>query len=140
MPTYNGWTVVTMPNLTTDSGTPLVPSGMEFQTLAKVAVADSEFNFNQQVYDQNSNVLEGSVAYNAVKRADGQTFAAFLISCKGPACVFQFSTGMCTLFPVELTTDGTTPRYFRLKPGSMPHWSVKKGQVYSFTFEVREAK
>jgi hypothetical protein len=138
MSTYLGWTVVIMPALTTLAGTPVVPASMEFADNPTVAATTSEFTKQQQTNDFVATYLEGSVSYASMSKAQGQLWAAFIRSCHGTANVFTFPAGLCALFPVELTTDGTTLRYFRLK-ATPPHWTIKTGQIYSITFECREA-
>jgi hypothetical protein len=132
MPTYLGWTVITMP---TD---PIAPAGLECQHNAIVSASTNPFTGQQQLFDWNASYKEISVSYASMTLAQGQTWAAFLESLKGQANVFVFSTALCTQFPNELTTDGSTPRHFRLKT-NQPKWSIKEGSIYSVSFEIREA-
>lgn len=133
MPTYNGWTVQTMPT------SPAAPAGFEFRHNAIVGVTTNPFTGQQQINDWQASYMEASVSMPKMAAATAQAWVTFLKSLEGPACVFQFPGSVCSGFPLELTTDGSTPRYWRLKPGSPAHWQVGIGPVYSLTFEIREA-
>ena len=132
MATYNGWLIVSMPT------SPVAPASVEVAHNAITGASTNPFNATQQVYDWQASWKELSVSMPSMTGAQGQIWAAFIESCDGIANVFQFPSGMCVLFPNELTTDGTTPRYFRLK--GKVQWTIKRGQIYGLTFEIREAK
>src|SRR4051794_28311310 len=108
MPTYNGWTVVTMPT------TPW-PAGVEFATNSIVATSTNPFNGQQQIQDFNAAYMEGSISLPPLTQAQAALWIAFLESCKGTACVFQFPSAFAAAFPETLTSDGTAQRYWRLK-------------------------
>jgi hypothetical protein len=132
MATYNGWSIVTMPT------TPPAPASFEFALDSVTGVTTNPFSGQQQIQDWSASWLEASVSYASMHAAAANAWYWFLLSCKGPACVFTFPTAVCAQFPNELTTDGTTPRYWRLK-GNQTKWGVKVGGFYSITFEIREA-
>jgi len=73
-----------------------------------------------------------------MSKANGQIWAAFFAACNGTDSVFKLPAGWCANYPVELTTDGTTPRYWRLRSNQV-HWTIKIGKIYGITFELREA-
>ncbi|MGA2270329.1 MAG: hypothetical protein ABSH44_17795 [Bryobacteraceae bacterium] len=133
MSTYLGWTVVSMPT------SPPAPASLEFAHNAIAGANTNPFTAQQQVYDWQANWKEASVSMASMTAAQGALWAAFIESCDGVANVFQFLSGVCALFPNELTTDGTTPRYWRLKVNKV-QWTIKGGKIYGLTFEIREAK
>jgi hypothetical protein len=136
MSTYNGWTVVTFPT------SPAAPAGLEVQYNSIVATSTNPFTGQQtvQVWTNGASpagYYELSISMPSMSKTDGQTWATFLQSLDGPACVFQLPSGFASTFPVELETSGSS-RYWRLK-GNSQKWSIKEGQIYGITFEVREA-
>ena len=133
MATYLGWTIVSLPT------SPPCPASLEPAHNAIEGANSNPFNAQQQTYDWQNNWKELSVSMPAMNAAQGQAWASFFESCDGISNVFQFASGVCSLFPNELTTDGTTPRYWRLKKNST-QWMIKKGKIYGVTFECREAK
>jgi hypothetical protein len=132
MPTYLGWVVATMPT------SPPSPASLEVIKNGLSAAVTSPFTGQQQINDWSAGFRELSVSYAAMSQANGQLWAAFFDSLNGVSGVFQFATGVAALFPNELTTDGTTPRYWRLKAPQV-HWTIKQGLIYGVTFECREA-
>lgn len=132
MSTYLGWTIVTMPT------SPPAPASFEFALNSLVGVNTNPFTAQQQVYDWQANFTEASASYAAMTKAQAAAWVAFLKLAKGPLCVFQFPAAVCAAFPESLTTDGSTPRYWRLK-STQAKWSIKLGPIYGLTFEVREA-
>jgi hypothetical protein len=112
---------------------------MEFKSNDLVAVTTNPFTGQQTVQDWQATYLEASVSMPKMSSTSASSWVTFLRALKGPLCVFVFPTALCAAFPNELTTDGSTPRYFRLKPGSQPHWQIGIGPTYSITFEIREA-
>ena len=138
MSTYLGWNVVTLPALTTAVGTSVVPASIEPLVSQRVSASTNTFTDQQQTYNWGVGACELSVSMGAMTLAQGQAFAAFFKSCNGTSCVFQMWASLCAIFPAELTTDGSTPRYWRLKTNK-PHWTIKEGKIYGVTFEVREA-
>lgn len=129
---YNGWLIQTMPS------TPVAPASLEFQQNAIVAANTNLYSGQQQIITWSAGYKEGSVSLPLMTATVAQPWLTFLEACEGPSCVFTFPSGVCSQFPNELTTDGTTPRYFRLKSNTSK-WSIKTGQLYSIVFEVREA-
>jgi hypothetical protein len=129
---YNGWLIVSMPT------TPTAPASLEFQQNAITGASTNPFTGQQQIYNWSAGYKEGSVSMPPMDTSDGQNWTAFLESCNGMANVFTFPSGVCSAYPNELTTDGTTPRYFRLKSNSSK-WQIKQGGIYSIVFEFREA-
>jgi hypothetical protein len=132
MSTYNGWTVQTMPS------DPPAPASLEFQWNAITGATTNPFTGQQQIYDWQAHYAEASVSYASMTHTDGSAWAAFFKSLDGTACVFTFPSALCSLYPDEMTVDGTNPRYWRLKGNSIK-WTIKPGQIYGVTFEIREA-
>jgi hypothetical protein len=131
MPTYNGWTIVTMPT------TPW-PAGIEVATNALVAANTNPFTAQQQFQDWNATFDELSVSLPPLTQTQAASWITFLRSCRGPMRVFQFPAGLAAAFPESLTSDGSTQRYWRLK-STQSKWSVKLAAIFGITFEVREA-
>jgi hypothetical protein len=125
------WTTQTMP---TD---PIAPASFEFQHNAIVASSTNPFNAKQQMFNWNAAYKECSVSYASMTISQGQTWAVFLESLNGQLDVFRFSDALIAVYVNELTTDGSTPRYWRLKTNQVK-WSVKEGSVYGVSFELRE--
>jgi hypothetical protein len=120
---------------------PIAPASLEFTENAVVGETTGTFTAQQQIYDWNANYMEASVSLPSMTQTQANGTAgwvAFFKACKGTACVFTFPPALCVSFPEELTTDGTTARYWRLK-GSSVKWSIKAGKIYGVTFECREA-
>jgi hypothetical protein len=132
MPTYNGWNVVTIPAV------PAAPASLEVVKNALVAANTNPFTGQQQIQDWQAGFYELSVSMQPMSSSAGQAWVTFLTSLEGMAGVFQFPSAICAQFPKELTSDGTTPRYWRLKSNSAK-WSIKRGSIYYFVFEIREA-
>jgi hypothetical protein len=118
---------------------PIAPQNIEFAKNGIAGGTTNPFNAQQQVQDWSASWYEASVSIPAMNLTNGQLWAAFITALDGIANVFQFSTALCTLMPVELTSDGTTPRFWCLKPPGRVQWHVKPGMIYSLTFEIREA-
>lgn len=131
MPTYLGRNVVVMPS------SPVAPASLEFAVNGVSADTVSTFSGQLQTFDWNAKWYEASVAFGAMASTDGQAWAAFFESCHGSAGTFIFPSALVALFPKELTTDGTTARYFVLK-GQQVKWAIRTGKIYGVTFECRE--
>jgi hypothetical protein len=131
MPTYLGWNVVTIP------ADPASPASFEFALNSIASVNTNPFTGQQQVYDWNANFMEASVSLQTLTQTQATNWVNFLKALKGINGVFQFGATVCAAYPESLT-NGTTPRYWRLKPGPSK-WSVKLGSVYRIDFEIREA-
>lgn len=130
-----GRTVVTMPT------TPPAPAGLEFTPNHVAGFTPSPFSGRGPVYDWSSDYMKASYSLAVLTTAQGQAWAAFLMSCNGPVNVFAFPQSVCEKFPVECTQDGNpngaTPRFWQLE--GEPHWTISKGSVYrGLTFECRE--
>ena len=82
--------------------------------------------------------MESSVSLPNMDKATAVDWVRFLKDLKGTAGVFQFGSAVCAAFPESLTTNGTTPRYWRLKT-NQGKWAIHLAQIYSITFEIREA-
>ena len=129
MPTPAGRTLITMPTL------PLAAAGLEFQNVPRAGVNQNPYNRSVQVYDWNDAHVKASYSLPAMKKAQGQLWAAFILSAKGPVACFTFPSALCALFPEECTSDGTSPRYWELEGD--PKWTIEKGPFYRLTFECR---
>jgi hypothetical protein len=127
MPTYNGWTVVTIPALP-------VPKTIEPVYNSTVAATTNPFNAKQQIHDWQANYAEMKVTMPPMNATDGMTWAQFLISCNGPASVFTLPTAVVALLPTGIVPGG----YWRLKTNTV-RWSVNEGLIYQLEFELREA-
>jgi hypothetical protein len=128
----NTWTTQTLPS------TPAAPTSMEFAQNAIVASSNNPFTSQQQMFDWGVTYKEVSISYGTMTSTTAQAWLTFIESLRGPKCVFCFGSTVCAMYPNELTTDGTAPRYFRLKTNSVK-WAVAPGGVYTgFTFECRE--
>lgn len=133
MSTYLGWDVVVM------SSDLKWPKSVEAVDTSIVGANTNPYTAQQQTQDWQARWCEISVSYAALTQAQGEAIVAFLRSLNGMLKVFQFPAGFCAAFPSILTTDGSTPRYWRLKSNATK-WSVGLGPVYSITYELREAK
>ena len=132
MSDYNGWLIVDMPIF------PGAPAGFEFQHNAIVSVNTNPFTGQQQVYSWGASYKECSVSLQPMTQVQAQPWIVFLEALNGTANVFTFSDTLCALYPNELTTDGTTARYWRMK-SSQSKWSIQRGNLYALSFEIREA-
>jgi hypothetical protein len=115
------------------------PSGLEFAYTSIASQNVNPFNAQQQVYDWLANWWEASVSLPPMRESDAESWITFFAALDGPVNYFVFPTALCTKYPKQLTTDGTTPRNWCLKGGPVHH-AIKPGSIYSFTFEIREAK
>src|ERR1700733_15575593 len=106
MSTFLGWTVVSMPS------TPVFPSSFEFQPVPIVAANTSPFTGQMQLQSWSTGYVEGSVSYQPMDFSDAQPWLEFFEALNGMQNVFTFPTAVCTAFPIEFTTDGTTPTHF----------------------------
>ena len=134
MPTYNGWTVVTIPS------TPPAPRDVEFTQMHTTALNRSPFTGQQQVQDWGGAWMEAVVTLPSLSDATAQAWITFFRALKGQACVFQFTSAMQAAFPASIG-DGLSPvggRYWRLKQNSVK-WSLSLGKIYGVTFEIVEA-
>jgi hypothetical protein len=103
-----------------------------------VASNTSPFTGQMQLQSWSTGYIEGSVSYQPMDFADAQPWLEFFNALNGMANVFTFPSAVCTAFPLEFTTDGTTARHFRLKSNSSK-WSVSRGKIYTFGMDIREA-
>jgi len=119
---------------------PPAPASMEFMKVALVATNVNPFTGQMQVNAWSANpYFEGSVSMPPMTQSDAANWTAWLTGLNGPASTFTFPPAVIAMFPYELSYDGTTPRIWRLKPGSQVKWSITRGQIYGMTFEVRES-
>lgn len=128
MATYNGWTIVTMPEKP-------APKSVEFTRQNAVASANSPFSGQQQIQDWQSAWLEASVQLPAMNAETAADWVTFLLACKGPACVFQLSNAVFA----SLIPAGAVPgTYWRMKNPAQK-WSITEGIIYGMQFDIREA-
>jgi hypothetical protein len=128
MPTFNGWTVITMP-------TDPAPKSIEPVSQNVVGAATNPFSGKQQIHDWNANWLELSVTMPPMDATEAAPWVDFLIACKGQACVFQLAnTTFAALIPATAAVNG----YWRMKRNSLK-WSVNDGAIYGMQFEIGEA-
>jgi hypothetical protein len=132
MSTYLGWTVIDLPIY------PDFPASLEFQNNPITGANTNPFTGEQTIQYWNPGFLEASVSIQPMTVVQAQPWIVFLTALQGMANVFQFGADVCAAFPLELTSDGTIPRYWRLKTNATK-WSIKPGVLYSVSFEVREA-
>ena len=131
MPTYQGRNVVTIPSY------PPAPAEYEFAFNYISGQNISPFSGVQQVYDWQAKVFEASVSLPFMVTSVGSLWEQFIRALDGVTGVFQFGAAICAAYPDELTSDGTTPRYWCLK-GNKVQWTRKLGGFVSCTFEIRE--
>jgi len=128
----NTWTTQTMPV------TPAAPATLEIQQNAIVAATTNPFSGQQQVFNWNVAYKEISASYPTMTNSTAQSWVTFFESLQGQLCVFSFPTAVCASYPLELTIDGFSPRYFRLKDNAVK-WAVAPGGIYTgVSFEARE--
>jgi hypothetical protein len=127
MSTYNGWTIVTMPS------SPSVKL-IEFSLNQVISASVSPFTGQQQVQDWQARFLEASLQLPPLTQAQASAWMAFLVACRGIACVFQLQPFLVSLFPSGLAPGG----YWRLK-SNQNKWSVTPAIIYGMQFEIREA-
>lgn len=127
MSTYNGWTVVTMPTL---------PSfkSVEFTQNQIVGTVVSPFTGQEQILDWQASYAEASLDLPPLTQSQADEWLAFLISCRGPLCVFQLSPALAALVPTGIAPAG----YWRLKDNANK-WSVTPIPIYGLHFNIREA-
>ena len=127
MSTYNGWTIVTMPSA------PSVRS-IEFTQNQITGVVVSPFTGQQQLLDWQAGYAEASLELPPLSQSQANTWLAFLISCRGPMCVFQLPSLLAGLVPSGMAPNG----YWRLK-NTANKWSVTLPLLYGLHFDIREA-
>jgi len=127
VPTYLGWTVVTLP---TD---PPAPASIDLSVVNIVSGNTSPFTGQMQTYDWNASYMRAAVVMPPLPYATAQTWVAFLRSLKGIACVFQFSAAFRAAYPNDVGD-----RYWRLIDNAAK-WSISPDRYYRLQFDVREA-
>lgn len=127
MSTYNGWTVVSMP-------TSPAPKSIEPAYNYIAGVATNPFTGQQQLQDWGASFSEMSITMPPLSSADGLTWEAFILSCKGMMCVFQLPSAVSSLLPSGVAPAG----YWRLKANSVK-WSITEGVIHGLQFDIREA-
>lgn len=127
MPTYNGWTVITIPSY------PPAPASFEFTTDDAAAFNISPFTGQQQLQYWGVMPKLLTVTFPPVYGPNISNWTTFLTSLNGVANVFQFSSAFGSAYP-EIGT-----RYWRLKQGKRK-WGVTPQRVYMITLDLIEAK
>jgi hypothetical protein len=127
MPTYNGWSIVTMP--TTPSA-----SSVEFTSQNVVAVSTNPFTGQQQTMDWGASWLEASLTFPPMTETQATNWITFLMNCRGQANVFQLPTFLAAFIPSGAVPGG----YWRMKSNRLK-WSVSQAVLFGLQFEIREA-
>jgi hypothetical protein len=128
MPTYNGWTIVTMPS------TPSAKN-VEFSDQSVVTASQSPFTGQQQIYDWQAS-MAGSVDHDADDalwplRSPGSTSCARVR--------VKRASSSCRPSSLPYVPTGAVPAlYWRLK-NNTAKWSVSPGNIVGMQFEIREA-
>jgi hypothetical protein len=128
MATYNGWTIVTMP----DSP---APKAAEFSRQNVVAASTNPFTGQQQIVDWQAAWLECTVTLPPMRATTAADWIDFLIACKGTACVFAISN---TTFLAMVPSAANPVGYWRLK-SNQAKWSITEAVLYGINFDMREA-
>jgi hypothetical protein len=131
MPTYNGRTIVTMPD------TP-APKSVEFADGWGVGSSLNPFTQQQQIQDWNANWMELQVTLPPMSQTDAQAWVTFLRSCRGIACVFQLPTTGTPSF-ASLVPSGAVPAGYWCLKNNQNKWSITDGLIHGFQFVIREA-
>lgn len=113
-----------------------LPKAIDFTRNALVARTDNPFTGQVQVNSWNVRYWQATITMPPMAADTWADWQTFFVACKGPLVPFTFPTALCTMYPNVFTTDGTTPRQFRLN--AAPKWSVEPGQVFTVAFDVRE--
>jgi len=134
MPTYLGWTVITIPSF------PPAPASATFTRVNSVAINVSPFTGQQQTQKWPGEWMEAEVALPAMVDSDAQAWISFLKALEGQANVFQFSASFYAAYPASIGDGGSPPGglYWRLKKNSAS-WSVGEDRTYRISFAVRQA-
>jgi hypothetical protein len=114
------------------------PASFEFEPRPLVGANTNPFTGQQQIQDWQYSYLEASVSLPAMPQAQAQAWVDFLISLRGKSNTFQFPDALVAAYPESLTTDGSSPRIWRLLKND-PEWSIRNVGLYGVTFEIREA-
>jgi hypothetical protein len=127
MATYNGWTIVTMPD------TPSAAT-MELTMQNIVATSISPFTGQQQVQDWGARWMEASISLPPLTATQSANWVTFLLSCRGQANVFQLPPFLAGFVP-----SGAVPgTYWRMKQNSLK-WSITQAILFGIQFDIREA-
>lgn len=127
MPTYNGWTIVTMPS------TPSAKN-VEFSDQNVVTDSKSPFTGQQQIYDWQASWMEASITMPTMLLSVAQPWIDFLRACKGKSRVFQLQAFIAAYVPAG-AVPGT---YWRLKANTAK-WSISPGNIVGMQFDIEEA-
>lgn len=127
MSTYLGWTIVTMP---------AAPSfkSVEFTQNQIVGAIVSPFTGQEQLLDWQAAYAEASLDLPPLTQTQATAWLSFLISCRGPMCVFQLPSTLASLVPTGVAPGG----YWRLKDNANK-WSVQPIPLFGLHFNIREA-
>jgi hypothetical protein len=128
MPTYNGWTIVTLPSL------PPAPQVLGVDVISIVSVNTSPFTGQQQIYNWQSQYLQFHVDMPPMNFATAQNWVTFLKSLYGQACVFEFSSTLTAAYPLDFPSGA----YWRLVSNSVKY-TINQNHLYSVSFDVRQA-
>lgn len=113
-----------------------LPKAIDFNRIALVGNTDSPFNGMVQTKSWGVRLWEATITMPPMGADTWADWQTFFVACKGPLLSFVFPDALCSMYPTVFTTDGTTPRQFRLN--AAPKWSVEPGQIFSVSFDVRE--
>lgn len=133
MPTYLGWTVITMP------ATPSAPRSFDASQTDFVAMSMSPFTGQQQTQAWGGTLMEFSVQLPAMPWATAQAWVQFLRDLQGRKNVFAFNAAFRAAYPNDLNNGDGSARYWRLKENTRK-WSVSDARVYGIQFDAQEAK
>jgi hypothetical protein len=128
MPTFNGWTIVTIPSY------PPAPQSIQPSLVYIASVNVSPFSGERQVYDWQADWPEFRVNMPPMSIPVFQNWIAFLKNLKGITCVFQFTTAFGAAYPNDIPSGA----YFCLKENTVTY-SLNQNRSYSLSFEVRQA-
>lgn len=128
MPTFNGWTIITMPTV------PAAPASIEFIAPSAVAMSKSLFTGQQQIQNWGTLPMEINLNMPAMPQATAEAWITFLRALDGMANVFQFGAAFAGQYASSIGS-----RYWRLRNNS-PKWSVSDMRVFGIQLELIEAK
>jgi hypothetical protein len=117
---------------------PYPPASMKPYSVPLVAMNTNPTTGQQEIQDWGYSYTTIEVTMQPMDFQAGENWHYFLDLLRGPVNVFQFPTAVTTAFPYTLTSNGTTPQYFRLtnKPYDL---EIKEGPIYYINFEIRQA-
>lgn len=128
MPTFMGWTEVTIPS------NPPAPQSIEISVVNIVSGNTSPFTGQQQIYDWQANYLEARVNMPPMPFAVFQNWSTFLKALDGIANVFQFTSAFQAAYPGDIGSGV----FWRLKSNTVS-WAIGQNHIYTLSFEIRQA-